>query len=81
MKSIRKRDVVIFRLLTHLSRCGFDFKEVWEERQKDFKLLRSDDPDYRWIPRSHELILFDQWFESKVKNQPYEPVFPEPQHP
>jgi hypothetical protein len=80
MKSIRKRDVVIFRLLTHLSRCGFDFKEVWEERQKDFKLLRSDDPDYRWIPRSHELILFDQWFESKVKNQPYEPVFPEPQH-
>jgi tetratricopeptide (TPR) repeat protein len=78
MKSVRKRDVVVFRLLSHLSRSGFDFKEVWEERQKDFRLLRSDDPDYRWIPRSHEMILFDQWFESKVKNVPYDPVFPDP---
>lgn len=77
MKSIRKRDVVIFRLLTHLSRSGFDFKEVWEERQKDFRLLRSDDPEYRWMPRSHELILFDQWFESKVQNIAYEPNFPQ----
>jgi tetratricopeptide (TPR) repeat protein len=78
MKSIRKRDIVIFRLLSHLSRSGFDFKEVWEDRQKDFKLLRSDDPDYYWVPRSHELILFDQWFESKVKNVPYDPKFPDP---
>jgi len=76
MKSVRKRDVVIFRILSHLARSGFDFKEVWEDRQKDFKLLLSDDPDYRWIPRSHELILFDQWFKSKVNGVPYSPVFP-----
>lgn len=78
MKSIRKRDVVIFRLLNNLARSGFDFTEVWEDKAKDFALLRSDDPDYRWVPRSHELILFDQWFESKVKKVPYNPVFPEP---
>ncbi len=76
MKSVRKRDVIIFRILTHLSRSGFDFKEVWEDRQKDFRLLRSNDPDCRWIPRSHELILFDQWFEAKAKGVKYTPVFP-----
>jgi hypothetical protein len=79
MKSVRKRDVVIFRLLNHLARSGFDFKEVWEDRQKDFNLLRSDDQDYRWIPRSHEIILFDQWFEAKVKGKPYDPEFPKPE--
>ncbi len=80
MKSVRKRDVIIFRILTHLSRSGFDFKDIWDERKKDFTLLRSDDPDYRWIPRSHELIIFDQWFESKVKGETYIPVFPAPVH-
>lgn len=76
MKSIRKRDVVIFRLLRSLAMSGFNFKEVWEERKKDFVLLRSSDPNYRWIPRGHELILFDQWFESKVRNKSYDPIFP-----
>ena len=76
MKSIRKRDVVIFRLLRSLSMSGFNFKEVWEERKKDFVLLRSNDPDYRWIPRGHELILFDQWFEAKVRAKSYDPKFP-----
>ncbi len=78
MKSVRKRDVVIFRLLNHLSRSGFDFQEVWEDRQKDFILLSSNDPDYRWIPRSHELILFEQWFEAKVNGMHYRPKFPQP---
>lgn len=78
MRNLRKRDVVIFRILSKLSRCGFDFKEVWEERQKDFMLLRSDHSDYRWVPRSHELIIFDQWFECKMKGIPYVPVFPTP---
>ncbi len=78
MRHLRKRDVVIFRILSQLSRSGFDFKEVWEERRKDFDLLRSDQSDYRWIPRSHELIIFDQWFEAKMKGVPYEPVFPKP---
>jgi len=76
MKSVRKRDVVIFRLLRSLAMSGFNFKEVWEDRKKDFVLLRSNDPDYRWIPRSHELILFDQWFESKVRHRNYSPQFP-----
>ncbi|MBK9318995.1 MAG: hypothetical protein IPM91_09390 [Bacteroidetes bacterium] len=53
MRHLRKRDVVIFRILSQLSRSGFDFKEVWEERRKDFNLLRSDQSDYRWVPRSH----------------------------
>lgn len=78
MRNLRKRDVIIFRILSHLSRSGFDFKETWEDRQKDFDLLRNGGGDYRWIPRSHELIIFDQWFEAKMLGKPYQPVFPKP---
>lgn len=80
MRNLRKRDIIIFRILSHLSRSGFDFHETWSERKKDFTLLRSKTPDCFWVPRSHELIIFDQWFEAKMKNIPYAPVFPQPQH-
>ncbi|MFN0188899.1 MAG: hypothetical protein ACKVQV_09365, partial [Bacteroidia bacterium] len=79
MRNLRKRDIIIFRILSHLSRSGFDFKETWEERKKDFALLRSRTPDCFWVPRSHELIIFDQWFEAKMNNKPYSPIFPSPQ--
>jgi hypothetical protein len=79
MRNLRKRDIIIFRILSHLSRSGFDFKETWEERKKDFALLRSKTPDCFWVPRSHELIIFDQWFEAKMNNIPYAPIFPSPQ--
>ena len=79
LRNLRKRDMVIFRILSHLSRSGFDFKETWEERAKDFDLLRKGGGDYRWIPRSHELIVFDQWFEAKMNGKPYDPVFPKPE--
>jgi hypothetical protein len=78
MKNIRKRDVVIFRILNQLARTGFNFKRVLKDRQKDFELLKSNEPDYKWMARSHELILFDQWFEAKAKGKPYDPVFPKP---
>lgn len=78
MRNLRKRDIIIFRILSHLSRSGFDFKETWEERKKDFALLRSKTPDCFWVPRSHELIIFDQWFEAKMNNMPYSPIFPKP---
>ncbi len=78
LKTVRKRDIVILRIVNHLSRSGFDFKEVWEDRKKDFALLRSSDRDYLWEPRTHEMIVFDQWFESKVKGIEYQPKFPDP---
>jgi hypothetical protein len=75
MKSIRKRDVVIFRILRSLAMNGFDFKDTWIDRKKDFLLLQSDKPEYKWIPRSHEVIIFHQWFESKVRHKKYQPDF------
>jgi tetratricopeptide (TPR) repeat protein len=78
MRALRKRDMVIFRILSHLSRSGFDFRETWEDRQKDFQQLKSDAQDLRWLPRSHELVIFDQWFESRMLGKPYDPVFPPP---
>lgn len=78
LRDLRKRDVVICRILSHLSRSGFDFKETWEDRQKDFLLLRNGEGEYRWRPCSHELIIFDQWFEAKVFGKHYDPEFPKP---
>lgn len=75
MKSVRKRDVVIFRILRHLAMNGFDFKETWLDKKKDFLLLQSDKSEYKWIPRSHELIIFHKWFESKVRQKKYQPEF------
>jgi len=75
MKSVRKRDVVIFRMLRHLAMNGFDFKETWIDKKKDFRLLQSDKSQNKWIPRSHELIIFHQWFESKVRYNKYQPEF------
>jgi hypothetical protein len=75
MKSVRKRDIVIFRILRHLAMNGFDFKETWLDKKKDFVLLQSEISDYKWIPRSHELIIFHQWFEAKVRQKKYQPNF------
>ncbi len=75
IKSVRKRDVVIFRILRHLAMNGFDFKETWLDKKKDFLLLQSDKPEYKWIPRSHEVIIFHQWFESKIRNKIYQSDF------
>ena len=75
MKSVRKRDIVIFRILRHLAMNGFDFKETWLDKKKDFVLLQSEMSDYKWIPRSHELIIFHQWFEAKVRQKKYQPNF------
>jgi hypothetical protein len=75
MKSVRKRDVVIFRILRHLAMNGFDFKETWLDKKKDFVLLQSEMSDYKWIPRSHELIIFHQWFEAKARQKKYQPNF------
>jgi hypothetical protein len=75
MKSVRKRDVVIFRILRRLAMNGFDFKETWLDKKKDFLLLQSDKSEYKWIPRSHELIIFHQWFEAKVRHLKYQPEF------
>lgn len=77
-RDLRKRDIVICRILCHLSRSGFDFRETWEDRQKDFMLLRNGTGEYRWRPCSHELIIFDQWFEAKVLGKSYDPEFPKP---
>lgn len=78
MRAMRKRDIVIFRILSHLSRSGFDFRDTWEERQKDFQQLKSDARELRWLPRSHEMVIFDQWFEARMLGKSYDPVFPLP---
>ncbi len=72
LKAVRKRDVIILKLLTRLGRYAFNFKYVYKKYKPQFDLLASDDPEYRWEMKTHEMIIFDRWFKGKATGKPYE---------
>ncbi len=65
-KDVRGRDVTILRILNELVNQSFDFAAVWKSRKQLFDQLASEDKDQRWEMDSHELIIFHEWFKSKV---------------
>jgi hypothetical protein len=65
-RDIRLRYIYILRILIKLINSNFDFNLVYESRQKYFHLLNSDSPILKWKIKSPELIVFDQWFNSKL---------------
>lgn len=72
LKAVRKRDVIILKLLTSLGRQGFNFKYIWKKYQAQFELLSSNQPEYRWEMKTHEMIIFHQWFKAKALGKQYE---------
>ncbi len=70
-KNIKPRYLIIIRILRKLINDNFDYPKVFASRQKYFKLLSSEDPDYRWELKSPELVMFDEWFKSKMKKKAY----------
>jgi len=66
---VRKRDKIIQRILLKLINENFDFNKVYKQRKKYFDLLESDDPEYCWKIKSPELIIFQDWFKGKMKEQ------------
>lgn len=72
LKPVRKRDVIILKLLTKLGRQAFNFKYVWKKYQQQFEFLASDDPEYRWEMKTHEMIIFHKWFKAKAQGKPYD---------
>ncbi|HYV55371.1 MAG TPA: hypothetical protein VE933_12365 [Chitinophagaceae bacterium] len=68
-RHVRKRDVIILRILLKLINEGFDFEKVYNQRKRYFDLLEGDDPEYRWKIKSPELLVFHEWFKSKMITQ------------
>jgi hypothetical protein len=71
IKYVRKREILILRILLKLINEKFDFKKVYKSRVRYFDLLRSNNDEYKWKIKSAELIIFHEWFLSKVENRPY----------
>lgn len=71
LKETRKRDVIIFNILTQLIKNNCDFALVYGKMKDEFKLLERRNPDYGWQILGHELIIFQEWFKSRLEGTPY----------
>jgi hypothetical protein len=70
---INQRVQQILKVLVELDRCNYDFKEVANKRKVELNNLKKTTGKYKWDIKSPEMILFHDWFESKLKNTEYEP--------
>lgn len=63
------RDVLKFEILRTLVNTRFDFVETRKRQGEELKKLSATQGETRWKIVSPELIIFEQWFESKVFKQ------------
>jgi tetratricopeptide (TPR) repeat protein len=75
-KSFTERDKTIIKILRNLEHKNFDFKETYFKNQSLFYLLASDKTDHCWKIKSHELIVFHNWFILKMQNKAYQFTVP-----
>lgn len=61
------RNKLIAKLLNTVVASCFRFKDAYKKQEATIKQLKED---HEWILKSGELIPFEQWFLSKVKNKP-----------
>ena len=71
-KNVRPRYLIIIRILRKLINENFDYRKVYTSRLKYFNQLSSADPDYGWEIKSPELVIFDEWFKSKMNKKNYD---------
>lgn len=67
----RKRDLVIEQVLRALYRTGFDFEKTYQQKAAQFTKLERADERYGWEVKTPEIIVFHEWFKSKMLNKPY----------
>lgn len=70
--TITERDKAIIKILRNLEQKNFDFKKTYYKNQSLFYQLESDDANYSWKVKSHELIVFHDWFKCKMENKRYQ---------
>lgn len=76
-RNYKPRDKAILKILRGLERNSFDFGLTYFNNQELFATLQSDDPEYTWKIKSHEHIVFQEWFNAKLANSHYEFKLPE----
>ena len=76
-RSVRPRERKILRILIQLEKNSFEFPRVKEKCQDDLDLLASDQKDYCWELKTHEMIAFHIWFQCKLDNTSYRLEFPD----
>lgn len=72
---IRERDKLVFRVLESLNRNYLNFEKVAVEEKELLTVLAYPKGDLRWEPNSPELVLFHDWFQSKLQKRAYHPNF------
>lgn len=70
--SIGKRDKLLMRIFKKLKARNFDFKLTMPAIAENLEDLKTN-PEYKWSPFSHEVVRYDEWFESK-SSKPAKPV-------
>ncbi len=66
-KVIKLRFIIILRILSSLLRDNLDFESVYSKKRKYFDLLSSNEAQFKWEIKSPELIIFPNWFKTKLK--------------
>jgi len=69
--SISKRTLAAVDILLSLAKNSFDFVTTAVEKAHDLDNLRKAKNDFAWNPLSSEIIRFDVWFDSKLKEVSY----------
>lgn len=69
---IRQRDQVIFRILETLALNGYDYKKTFKQHEIDFKLLGMSESQHRWNVLSHEVAIFQIWYQARMNDQAFE---------
>lgn len=76
-RKYKPRDKAILKILRSLERNSFDFALTYFKNQELFALLQSDEAEYAWKIKSHEHIVFQEWFSAKLAKKPYAFKLPE----
>lgn len=76
-RNFKTRDKAILKILRSLERNSFDFGKTYFKHQDLFYLLQSNDPEYAWRIKSHEHLVFHDWFMAKLAQKDYEFALPE----
>ena len=68
---LRGRYQIIYKLIYKLYVNRFDYKLIKNKYAKWFEQIDSNDPEYKWEPRTAEVISFSEWFNNQInRNNP-----------
>lgn len=71
-KFLPERYVKILRLLLRLIQLDFDFEKTYRSRKKYFDEIADEKSSWTWKVKSPELIVFHEWFQSKIDKKKYD---------